>query len=228
MTVAVNAKKIDALAEDFERFRSNKTLGVEFVPNFEDTAYGNAIEAFSQAWIRGLRWGWAKNHLEASHRANQRMRNAFSLFYPPGHSASTIRDEPGQVGLPKQTDLDLKWFNEVIVHILQCHFKVWGHVHAAQDKSEDSKIWAAYFLYRDIMRVAWQHGWNAGVDRAETLHQDREKELGTYSRFESEAMAIEQDALARRAISVFNLTDDEAKRAREQIEKSLSRISPKG
>jgi hypothetical protein len=218
---------IDAQTHDFVLFEQNETLGESLKPAFKSFLYACARDAFNEAWVRGLRWGWAQANLELNERANARMRSAFDFVYPAGVLQHAEPAPVQSTGVPRQDSLDLTWFHSVIGHISLAHLRVYGSVHNLQQKPIEQKFNNIVRFYQCALSLAWRAGWNGGEAFANQQLEQREQRLNSYDTIERQALEMEQEHLNKQMDTMFEVTDEDIEQFGRNLDARLAQMRPR-
>jgi len=190
---------------DFESFKSQKALGGQITSYFEDFIYNSVRIAFDEAWMRGLKWGWAQVNLELNERANSYISRTLGLIYKgtQGYSASARPT----CGLRREETLDTQWFKSVVAHAIYSHVNQLAGFHRFQNPNPETLSTNLFYFYFSAMSTAWQVGWMRGEAHARELAQQREQQpYGILNSAQRDILDLERMKVNDIARRVFGLT----------------------
>lgn len=214
---------IEARDKDFETFRKNDSLGEHIRLALKPFVYKCAQDAFYEAWLRGLKWGWAQANIELNERAIARMRRAFNFVYG---SDRTSHQEPIKNGIPKQDTLDMSWYRQVVPHIAISHLKTFADFHAIQSNTVEDKFARIVHFYHDVLSLAWAAGWTAGETFAMEQHRQRESDLGMYEDVDKAASQMEKDRLFATSEAMLRITAEDLAELRKKLNSGAFQTRP--
>lgn len=212
---------IAARDRDFQLFEENDSLGENIKPAFKAFVYGCGRDAFNEAWIRGMKWGWAQANIELNERASARMKHAFDFVYGPEHSPSNHQIING---VPRYDTLDDTWYRSVIAHISLAHLKMFAPLHQLQQKPNEEKFANIVRFYHGVLALSWRAGWDDGERYATVQHDQRDQDQGIFATIDSTASQMEHETLEQRAETMFKVTNEDIDAFERKLDSRIARV----